>query len=658
MTEPRDYTLDGTEECSPTRLVEAYKAYSHPTNKKYFKKVLDGKGETLDLPIRVELFVDLLSDFPKLSFSSLLGAFHFSEIDAATHSLALLTKGRLREKAEHQGSKPNKSSSKSLLEVTEGTEDPEIPSDSYPILGARYNEFYSFSKRKPTTLYNAKDDSLARMAVALFAKEKVLLVQETLNWYVWNRYKWETANIGAVRRLLSEMGDVINQDITNIRKMPLKEAHVVIKTRHNKTDPDDIQKAYEFEMATMHQMVDKLHSKSGQDHVAALIGDRVTQKALSLDTNTDEVVFTNKSWNAQSNAFTTPKPSSLNTKSIDLPWSEPTEQARKNWQSYLNALGFSPETLTFLQRSFGYTMLGRGSAKRFWWFRGESNTGKTTLIEIVANCMGSYRKVTDPMMWLHKTGNFSGGHNDDVAALSGCRMVTADEFPQNSRFDASMLKRATAGGGKITASRKGEKGTDFAILFGLYCSSNFDPYIDEGDEAALNRLTSLTFKAVVPPEDRVEQFPKKFVEYGDNAMAVLEWCMKGARDYIYDGFGPEPEEVTKSREEYKADQLSLGDQLAVFIEPETNRKLSVSAADIRSALTTYQNRTKQTIKYSNKQLSSLLKDRFGAESCKSHGVTMYKGIKIATKSIPATYDDIDLGFDDARWGEHIDDRTN
>src|SRR5690606_14196397 len=121
---------------------------------------------------------------------------------------------------------------------------------------------------------------------------------------------------------------------------------------------------------------------------------------------------------------------------------------------YLNGLELDEngETLEYLRRSFGYAATGRGTEKRFWWFRGITDTSKSTLIQLVAKCLDQYAATTMSSQWCQQRAQ-SMGHTEDIAKLRARRLVTADEFEKNAKFNESLLKKMTAGTGEISASR-------------------------------------------------------------------------------------------------------------------------------------------------------------------------------------------------------------
>jgi P4 family phage/plasmid primase-like protien len=496
----------------------------------------------------------------------------------------------------------------------------------------RYTELYSYKCRPKETRFGCTDAKLASMCLVLFGEDNCLQIQETASWFRWIGHKWQECAEGHIRQMLDRVAILVEQDLKETRKsfsaVDTKDKTLQVLIKRYKFDIDEvswsqIEALFESEMDRMQAMVARLESYQGRNAIVTLMGDRLIKKVDQLDSNKDEIVFTNCSWNAKNNNFYPNRRASFATRSVDRQWEEPSKEAVVNWDNYLGSLGFDEKTLTFLKRSFGYALLGRGTGKRFWWFRGETNTSKTTLVQLVSRAAGSYVETTQAKMWLMSRTS-SNGHTDDTARLRGCRMVTADEFPKVGRFSDDLLKQIT-GASPVSASRKGEKGITFDVTFAPFFSSNYDPYIAEDDTASFTRLTALTFKNVV--KDVKKEFVNDYINTGDNVLAILKWCMDGAVEYVQHGFGEEPDEVKLSREEYQQEQISIADQLACVVEADASSRLFFS--EIHVALCTYQDATRQRVQFSKKQLSKVIKSLFNLESTPStKGQVRYTGLRL------------------------------
>lgn len=480
-----------------------------------------------------------------------------------------------------------------------------------------YLSKYGHAQRKSATDFNSSDECLARIALHCVAKDSVLKCRDLDKWYTWTGFKWKESCMGDIRVILDGVRECIKDDLSNLRyKYRYQKPQVVdaFRTRLKKSDisPEKIDKLVKAEMSTMAKMINRLSSIDSKNAVVKTIGDHVMRDSSELDQNKDSLVFRNVTWDAATNVFSAPNPSLLSTRCINTDWENPSLQAIGRFKEFLSGLGFDDETVAFLKRSFGYGALGRGTAKRFWWFRGQRNTGKTSLTQLVGKALDEYTEVTQTSVWLVKSGS-RPGHTDDLAALRGSRMVICDEFPEVSRFDDSLLKQVTGGSIPMRASAKSEKGTTFRVSFALYFSSNFDPKISAEDSAALGRLTALTFKTII--RNGNESFVEEYMSDPDNRRAILQWVMEGAVEYIKYGFGDEPEAVRASREEFKDEQVSIQDQLRQILVSSPKSHDPAKTSIIKADLVELQKKTKEySAMLSTKKLHQMIRDIFSVDA--------------------------------------------
>lgn len=521
-----------------------------------------------------------------------------------------------------------KSSDDEPVDLPTGNVDPSYtPDDQTRSISDMYLLHYSFKTRTVNTPFSSSDEHIARMALLCVGQNNCRRLRRLENWLLWSSSYWRKGDEGDVRTLLSKLGDAIDVDLKSVNRMGKEAALDVIGNRYNCRDAQRKDDLLEFEKKTMRSVISRLHSFQGMQTIAKRMGDYLmVDPDEDLDNNEGELVFSNITWNLNTGKSYAPRRESLATRSIRMNWSEPTRAAKERWQAYLDGLGFSQETNTFLKRSFGYTSLGLGTVKRFWWFRGVGDTSKSTIIHLIAKSLDKYTESTNTATWLYKAGGQSG-HTDNIASLQGCRMVYADDFPQVCRFDDSLLKQVTSGGVPMHASAKGEKGFTFKIRFGLFCSSNFDPLLSEEDDAAMNRLTTLTFKSIV--KNKNTKFVDEYLQDHDNRLAILSWVMEGAMEYLKHGFGEEPEEVKASRLEFRADQVSLSDQInQLVVKGPTSMKGGLSLSLLLKELTKFQHDTRQKTHFSSRAVSKAVKKLFNVESKSSNSQTLFPGLRL------------------------------
>lgn len=515
-----------------------------------------------------------------------------------------------------------------------------------------YINKYGILKRDPSAHHDASDLHVSRIIESIVGKD-LRKVEKTGNYLIWNGYCWEERDNPTP--LLDRLADTVSSHVKQIKSRLVVEKLTLVKEfcewRNSPVgDVEEITKRIEGFIDT-EEMIYKKLSSSTRGKLLEMAASRLFVKPDQLDDNTDKLVFTNGYYDCKIGEFKENDRKQLATLSIRYDYEEPDQESIDRFNNYLNGLELDEngETLEYLQRSFGYAATGRGTEKRFWWFRGITDTSKSTLIQLVAKCLDQYAATTMSSQWCQQRAQ-SMGHTEDIAKLRARRLVTADEFEKNAKFNESLLKKMTAGTGEISASRKGEKSIDFPITFALFFSSNYDCRLTEDDTAFINRLNTITFKKQISAELKDKQFVTKFLSEGKNKMAVLKWVMEGAKKYCESGINKDPEHVKSSRKELLEGQVSIAEQLQDILEVDSKAtgKKAVTLNAVLEALSHLQKATRQHSVFSKQEVSKTIKTVFGVERTSANGHSGFVGLALKKNNEPRSrgYDPrIDHGYD-------------
>lgn len=496
-----------------------------------------------------------------------------------------------------------------------------------------YVNKFGILKRDAFSVHDDDDLTIARIVGACVAKD-IRRVEKLGAWLQWNGCVWkETDNAAPV---LDGLADVIERHINDIRRRSKMEPtlfwgeFVAWKNLSENISDEDKAEKLDDVLKTERKIAVKLKNNGSRNAIMSIVGSHHKVNVDQLDTNTNKLVFLNGYYDCNTGKFQDNNRDDFATLCINTDYVTPSQSSRDNIREYLDNLGFDSETLEYLQRSFGYAATGQGKEKRFWWFRGEGDTSKSTLINMVAKCLDEYAATSPSDVWCDKRGPTSSGHTEDIARLRGKRLVVADEFQKKSRLNSPLIKKCTSGSGKMSASRKGEKTIEFDVMFALFCASNFDCQVDQDDLALINRLNTITFRKVISPEVKDNRFIDKFLSKDQNRIALLEWVLQGAHKYCKDGIGKDPEFVKNSQKEFMEDQISIADQIEDIVEadPKATGKNALSMNALMEAINILQKATRQHVQYTKREVGKAVFDRFGAKSSASNGVRGYQGLKL------------------------------
>ena len=113
------------------------------------------------------------------------------------------------------------------------------------------------------------------------------------------------------------------------------------------------------------------------------------------------------------------------------------------WEAFLaRVTNNKPELIGFIKRVSGYALTGLTREHALFFLFGRGANGKSTLINVLIDCLGDYHK-TAPIETF--TASTSERHPTDLASLRGARLVTATETEEGRRWAESKIKALTGG---------------------------------------------------------------------------------------------------------------------------------------------------------------------------------------------------------------------
>ncbi|WP_331722230.1 phage/plasmid primase, P4 family (plasmid) [Streptomyces sp. NBC_00104] len=215
------------------------------------------------------------------------------------------------------------------------------------------------------------------------------------------------------------------------------------------------------------------------------------------------------------------------------------------------------EVRSFVQRFFGYAMLGKVTEHVMPIFTGSGANGKGTLRDAVMSAFGDYAIEVDPAILMESKHERHGAFK---MRLRGARLTFCSETEKGKRFAESTMKRLT-GGDPIEANLMHKNPITFDPSHSLIMLTNHLPAVSGDDPAVWRRILVVPFDVVIPEEERDGGLPDRLKK---SAPAVLGWVYDGWLDYQEQGLNP-PEVVRVRTQEYQA----ASDVLGRFLEERT-----------------------------------------------------------------------------------------
>ena len=240
-----------------------------------------------------------------------------------------------------------------------------------------------------------------------------------------------------------------------------------------------------------------------------------------------------------------------------VPFDYEKDAKTPNYDKFITTVQRVPETVEFIKRSIGYSLLGIARERAFWILYGNGNNGKSVFIDLWSEILGDYASATT-------ASSVMNSKNDripnDIARLAGKRFIVIPETEENERLNASLIKALSAGD-KITARFLFGEFFDFYFSGKLWIATNHKPGVTDHSKGFWDRLKLIPFEVDIPKE----QVIKRDILLGNllsEAGGILAWAVRGCREYFEaDSLGV-PAHIQNEIDDYKYDQ----DSIAQFVD--------------------------------------------------------------------------------------------
>jgi P4 family phage/plasmid primase-like protien len=169
------------------------------------------------------------------------------------------------------------------------------------------------------------------------------------------------------------------------------------------------------------------------------------------------------------------------------------------WLAFLVRItGGDVEMAAYLQRIAGYCLTGRTDEQVFFFLHGSGANGKTVLLEMLADVLGSYAR-TAPLDTFMATR--ADRQQNDLAGLDGARMVIATETEAGRPWAEARIKAIT-GGERLAVRRLYGEFFETVPGYKLLIAGNHRPRLTGGGSSMARRLHLVPFDTVIPEHER------------------------------------------------------------------------------------------------------------------------------------------------------------
>lgn len=223
------------------------------------------------------------------------------------------------------------------------------------------------------------------------------------------------------------------------------------------------------------------------------------------------------------------------------------------FQAFLNRIMPDPKMQDFLQRWFGYSMLGLTNEQALAFFYGMGANGKSALTDLMARLMGSYAATAKIESLTGQNRRSGGDATPDLISIVAARMVRASEPEKGVQWQEGLIKQLT-GGEPILVRALNENFFEATPIFKLTIGGNHAPDIRGMDDGIWRRLMIVPFDVQIPKEERDPLIVQRMLT---EAPGILNWLVEGARAYLEFGLAP-PSQVSAATDELRKESDPYG----------------------------------------------------------------------------------------------------
>jgi putative DNA primase/helicase len=216
----------------------------------------------------------------------------------------------------------------------------------------------------------------------------------------------------------------------------------------------------------------------------------------------------------------------------------------------------------FLDVWAGYNMLGDASAQKMAIFYGEGANGKGVWINTKRAILGDYAWAASINTFVEAGGSRKGSDaSPDLAALSGRRMVYANEADEGAKLSDALVKELTSDEPKGGVRELMKPPFELIITFKNTIIANNKPRIGT-DHGIRRRIQMVPWDIIIPDAEQDLQLKAKLVREADG---ILNRMVRGALQYLTSGL-PLPATIREATEAYLDENDILGKFLGLCIE--------------------------------------------------------------------------------------------
>jgi putative DNA primase/helicase len=435
------------------------------------------------------------------------------------------------------------------------------------------------------------------------------------HWYLWDGKRWKQDESGEVRELAKQTNGRIVTDLWEAI-----------------TEKDSLRR-----------FQNKMLGRRGLDNTLELAKARLFFSRTKFDTNHWLLNFNNgavelnmfdsaKEYNEQFGKRRDHRREDNCTKLLDYDF-DPDAKCPE-WDAFMRMIfNKSDELVAYVMRAVGYSLTGVTSEQCFFFCYGEGRNGKTTFLETILDCVGSYGKTADKLLIMEKGQQTK--HGNPIQVL-GVRYLPVGEVNDKDKIDETALKNCT-GEDTLTGSNVFENMITFKSTAKVWLRGNEKPRV-RATFSVFRRVHCIPF-LVEASDAQVAKYDGKI---GDvlrrERQGIMAKAVQACAEWQALGKLMPPPEVAAATEEYRKEMDFFAQAIEEVCEIDKDKTesslRSCSFKDLQQAL----NRWAKDNEYHPWNRHRLIKDlkahKFSGPKLR-HGYPHYFGLSIRADWLPS-----------------------
>lgn len=227
------------------------------------------------------------------------------------------------------------------------------------------------------------------------------------------------------------------------------------------------------------------------------------------------------------------------------------------WRQFLTDIIPDPLVVEYIQLAIGYCLTGMTTEQSMFILWGTGKNGKSVFSNILSSLIGGYSMETPPETLMRGRENSNNAPTNDLARLSGARLVSANETEEGQCLAESKIKAMT-GDDIIIARFLHKEFFEFRPQFKIWIRTNHKPKIRGTDTGIWRRVKLIPFNVCIPAEKQDPHLTSKLMA---ELPGILNWAVEGCVLWQHCGL-KSPAAVEIATEEYRTSQDLIGIFLA------------------------------------------------------------------------------------------------